>query len=322
MTGYRGADRIATVAAVGAGVIGNGWVAAFLGSGRAVRLYDPMPQAGARARAHVAGAWDQMVALALARAGDDWAGRLSVHTNLAEALDGAEFVQESTPERTDLKQALFADLDRLVPDDVLIASSTSSLPVTDLQAGLATADRFVLGHPFNPVHLIPLVEVGGGEATAPEAIDRALAFYTEIGKQPIRLQREVFGHIGNRLTAALFREAVRLVAEGYASVGDIDKAIRHSFALKWAIQGIFTTFHTSGGAGGLADFLPKFAPGIVKRWQTMADPDLNDPSLQALLIRQMDDAATGRDVTAIAARQDALLADLLNLLARSGQSNL
>ena len=314
MTAYRGTDRIRTVAAVGGGVIGNGWVAALLGSGRAVRLYDPMPDAGDRTRAHVAGAWDQMAELGLAGRDDDWASRLSVHGELADALDGADFVQESTPERAELKQALFADLDRLVSADVLIASSTSSLPITELQAGLATAARFVLGHPFNPVHLIPLVEVGGGEATATEAVDTALAFYTALGKAPIRLNREIFGHIGNRLTAAMFREAVRLVAEGYATVGDVDKAIKHSFALKWAIQGQFTTFHTSGGAGGLAEFLPKFAPGIMRRWATMADPPLDDPALNALLVEQMNDAAAGRSVADIAAYQDDKLMSMLKLL--------
>lgn len=314
MTAYRDHHVIRTVAAIGAGVIGAGWVAAFLGSGRSVRLFDPAEGAGERTRAHVAGAWDQMVELGLAQAGDDWADRLTVHVDLAEALDGADFVQESTPERPELKRALFVDLDRLVPADVLVASSTSSLPISELQAGLASASRFVLGHPFNPVHLIPLVEVGSGDATAPEVVDIALAFYASIGKQPIRLQREIFGHIGNRLTSAMFREAVRLVAEGYASVEDIDKAIRFGPALKWAIQGQFTTFHTSGGAGGLAEFLPKFAPGIIQRWSNMADPQLADKGLQALLVRQMEEAAHGRSVAEIAAYQDEKLMGMLKLL--------
>ena len=319
MPAYRDADSIRTVAAIGGGVIGNGWVAAFLGSGRAVRLYDPMPGVGERTVAHVTGAWDQMVELGLAEAGDDWSARFSVHDSVTDALAVADFVQESTPERTDLKQALFADLDRLAPADVLIASSTSSLPITVLQAGLATPDRFVLGHPFNPVHLIPLVEVGGGEGTAEQAVDDAFALYAAMGKQPIRLKREIFGHIGNRLTAAMFREAVRLVAEGYASVGDIDKAMKHSFALKWAIQGQFTTFHTSGGAGGLAEFLSKFGPGIVTRWETMGDPPLADPALQAMLVEQMEQAAAGRSVAEIAARQDERLMQMLKLLMRDNE---
>lgn len=317
MTVYRAKDSIATVAAIGAGVIGSGWAAAFLGAGRSVRLYDPATAAAARVRDHVEQAWPQMAALGRAGADDDWSGRLTLHDRLDDAVDGADFVQESTPERSEIKQALFADLDRLVPADVLIGSSTSSLPISELQAGLGTASRFVLGHPFNPVHLIPLVEVGGGEATDPLAIDLALDFYAALGKEPVRLNREIFGHIGNRLTSAMFREAVRLVAEGYASVEDIDKAIRFGPALKWAIQGQFATFHTSGGAGGLAEFLPKFAPGIVRRWKTMTDPPLGDAQLQAELVRQMVDAAAGRSVEDIARRQDALLMQMLALLSSS-----
>lgn len=314
MAAYRTHQFIRTVAAIGAGVIGAGWVAAFLGSGRSVRLFDPAEGAGERTRAHVAGAWDQMVELGVAQADHDWPDRLSVHADLADALEGADFVQESTPERPELKRALFEDLDRLAPADILVASSTSSLPISELQVGLTSAARFVLGHPFNPVHLIPLVEVGGGAATPTEAVDVAFAFYTALGKQPIRLQREIFGHIGNRLTSAMFREAVRLVAEGYASVEDIDKAIRFGPALKWAIQGQFTTFHTSGGEGGLAEFLPKFASGIVRRWSTMVDPPLTDPALQELLVRQMEQATHGRSVSEIAAHQDAKLMAMLKLL--------
>lgn len=314
MAAYRDHHVIRTVAAIGAGVIGSGWVAAFLGSGRSVRLFDPAEGAGERTRAHVAGAWDQMVALGVAQADDDWLGRLSFHADLADALEGADFIQESTPERPELKRALFEDLDRLAPADILVASSTSSLPISELQVGLTSAARFVLGHPFNPVHLVPLVEVGGGEATPAEVVDVVHALYTSMGKKPIRLQREIFGHIGNRLTSAMFREAVRLVAEGYASVEDIDKAIRFGPALKWAIQGQFTTFHTSGGEGGLAEFLPKFAPGIVRRWSTMADPPLTDPALQDLLVQQMEQAAHGKSMREIAAHQDAKLMAMLKLL--------
>lgn len=314
MAAYRDRDSIRTVAAIGAGVIGGGWVAAFLGHGCAVRLYDPAPGATDATRAHVAQGWAQMVELGLACAGDDWAGRFTAHDNLGDALSGADFVQESTPERVDIKKALFADLDRLLPPEVVVASSTSSLPITELQAGLATAGRFVLGHPFNPVHLIPLVEVGTGERTDPLAADAAQDFYAAMGKAPIRLKREIFGHIANRLASAMFREAVRLVAEGYASVADIDSAIRHGPALKWAIQGQFTTFHTSGGAGGLAEFLPKFVPGILKRWETMADPDLGDPALQSRLVAGMEEAVAGRDVAEIARHQDEKLMGMLKLL--------
>lgn len=314
MTAYRTKESIRTVAVIGSGVIGGGWIAAFLGHGYAVHLYDPAPGSAEAALEHVAQSWPQMVHLGLARPDDDWRGRFRPCGSLAEAIEGADFVQESTPERMDIKTRLFEELDLIAAPDIIVASSTSSLPITDLQAGLASAARFVLGHPFNPVHLIPLVEIGTGEHTDPAAADAAQDFYAAMGKKPIRLQREIYGHIANRLTSAMFREAVSLVAQGYASVADIDDAIRYGPALKWAIQGQFTTFHTSGGAGGLADFLPKFAPGIINRWRTMSDPDLADPEMQAKLVAQMEIATGGQSLGDIVRRQDETLMKLLILL--------
>lgn len=314
MAAYRSKESIRTVAVIGSGVIGGGWVAAFLGHGCTVNLYDPAPGSADATLDHVARSWPQMVHLGLAGRDDNWRSRFRSCNSLDEAVEGADFVQESTPERIDIKTRLFEDLDRIAAPDVIVASSTSSLPITDLQAGLATAARFVLGHPFNPVHLIPLVEIGTGHHTDPAAADAAQAFYAAMGKKPIRLQREVYGHIANRLTSAMFREAVSLVAEGYASVADVDDAIRYGPALKWAIQGQFTTFHTSGGAGGLADFLPKFAPGIINRWRTMSDPDLADPAVQAKLVAQMEAATGGQSLDDIVRHQDETLMKLLTLL--------
>lgn len=311
MATYRGPDDIHRVAVVGSGLIGSGWVAAFLAHGYQVAVCDPSPDAPHKVRAHVEAAWPAMAELGLAK-GDR--PPLSFHAELADAVHGADFVQENTPERADVKSALFSELGRLLPADVLIASSTSNMPVTALQADCQHPERCVLGHPFNPVHLMPLVEVGGGERTDPGAVATATALYTAMGKQPILIQREVLGHIANRLTAAMFREAVSLVAEGYASVGDVDRALRYGPALKWAIQGQFTTFHTSGGDGGLAHFLPHFAPGIMKRWETMNTPDLADPALQAKLAAQVEEANGGRPVAEIARNQDAMLLELLKLL--------
>lgn len=313
-TAYREKEAIRTVAVIGSGVIGGGWVAAFLGHGCAVHLYDPAPGSENATLDHVAKSWPQMVHLGLAQPDDDWRSRFRYCKSLEEAVQGADFVQESTPERVAIKKKLFQEFDCIAPTDVIIASSTSSLPITDLQAGLPTAARFVLGHPFNPVHLIPLVEVGAGDHTDPVAADLAQAFYASMGKKPIRLQKEIYGHIANRLTSAMFREAVRLVNEGYACVADVDDAIRYGPALKWAIQGQFTTFHTSGGAGGLADFLPKFAPGIIHRWQTMNDPDLADPMVQEKLVAQMEAAAGNQSLDDIVQRQDETLMKLLSIL--------
>lgn len=312
----RGNENIKTVAVIGGGVIGSGWVAAFLGHGLSVRLFDPSPDASKGTRNHVTSAWPQMMALDLADADDDWSGRLSIHNSLQEVITDADFVQENTPEKADLKRELFTKLDLITPADILIASSTSSLAITELASDCTHSERFVLGHPFNPVHLMPLVEVGGGDKTSTQAIDAAFAFYTSLGKVPIRLNTEIFGHIANRLTSAMFREAVSLVSNGVATVSDIDKAIQYGPALKWAIQGQFTTFHTSGGPGGLADFLPKFSPGIMKRWDSMADPDLADIDLQQRLIEQMRDASNGKSVGEIAQHQDHYLMEILSLLTK------
>jgi carnitine 3-dehydrogenase len=310
---WRGAESVRSVAVIGSGVIGAGWVAAYLGSGRRVRVFDPVPEAEGRVKEHIAHAWPGMAELGLV-ASDADPDAVSFHQTLAEAVEGADLIQENTPERTDVKSALFEQLDRLLPEDVMVASSTSSLPITDLAQGCSAGARFVLGHPFNPVHLMPLVEVGGGDRTDPAAIDTLQSLYASMGKAPVRLRREIFGHVANRLASAMFREAVSLVETGAASVEDVDRAIRFGPALKWAIQGQFATFHTSGGAGGLEEFLPKFAPGIIKRWRTMADPDLAGPAVQAKLVAGMAAASHGRTVEDYARRQDAMLTRMLGLL--------
>ncbi len=210
------------MAVAGAGLIGAGWVATFLARGFSVAVYDPSPLAADKTRAHVSAAWPALAKRGLTNDADPSA--ISFHTDLAEAIDGADFVQESTPERRDLKLALFAELGRLAPADVIIASSTSGMPVTLLQQDCAHPERCVLGHPFNPVHLMPLVEVSGGDKTDPAAVAAATALYVSMGKEPVRLQREIVGHIANRLTSAMFREAVALVADGYATVADVDKS--------------------------------------------------------------------------------------------------
>lgn len=309
---WRAPGAVRRVAVVGTGLIGSGWLAAFLGHGLRVEVFDPAPGAAEKARAHVAQAWPAMVERGLATEPDPPA--FAVHAELGSTVANVDFVQESTPERADLKTQLFAELDRLAPADVVVASSTSSLPISELAQGLAGARRFVLGHPFNPVHLMPLVELGGGTATDTAAIDAAQALYVAMGKHPVRLHREVFGHIANRLTSAMFREAVSLVANGTASVKDVDAAIRFGPALKWAVQGQFTTFHTSGGDGGLASFLKNFSPGVIRRWETMTTPDLADPDLQAKLVRQMAEATSGRPVQEIARAQDEALLSLLQIL--------
>jgi len=284
--------------------------AAYLAHGFEVAVHDPSPDAEAKVRAHVAACLPGPAPDAL-----------SFHPTLEGAIEGADLVQESTPERREVKLDLFERLGQIAPPDVLIASSTSNLPVTLLQGPCAHPERCVLGHPFNPVHLMPLVEIGGGEATDRAAVDTIGELYRAMGKRPVRLEREILGHIANRLTAAMFREAVSLVANGIATVEDIDNAIRFGPALKWAIQGQFTTFHTSGGEGGLASFLQHFGPGIMARWETMTTPDLADPALQETLAQQVDTANGHRSVAEIARTQDDLLLELLKIIDKRGSDN-
>jgi carnitine 3-dehydrogenase len=311
MPAFRGPAQIKTVAVVGAGLIGSGWAAAFLSQGLAVRVSDPSPGAEAQVRAQVAEAWPLLLALGVApNAAQD---RISFHASVEEAVREADFVQENAPERAELKVDLYRRLDAAAAPDVLLASSTSSFPITELQAACAHPERCVLGHPFNPVHLIPLVEVGGGAATAPEAIQAAMAFYRRLQKRPIELKDEIFGHVANRLASAMFREAVHLVAEGVVTVEGIDDALRFGPALKWAIQGQFMTYFTSGGPGGMADFLEKFGPGQERRWAILGAPSLT-PELKAKIVAQTDAVVAGRSPQTVAAAQDEALVAVIRAL--------
>lgn len=310
---YRGDDNIERVAVIGAGVIGAGWAAAYLARGFEVVVFDRAPAVETRVRQHVAAAWPDMLALGRCARPHD-VHRLRFAQTLEACVASADLVHESATEDPAAKGALIRAIDALAAPDVLIASSTSSLPVTLLQQHCRHPDRCVLGHPFNPVHVLPLVEIGGGEHTDPAAVDAIEKLFLAMGKQPIRVRREIFGHIANRLTSAMFREAVWLVGEGYATVADVDDALRYGPALKWAIQGQFTTFHTTGGQGGFESFLGQFAKGMVERWKTMQTPDLLDPDLQRRLVEQLGQAHAGRDVADIAERQDALLTQLVQLV--------
>ena len=216
--------NIRRVAAIGTGTIGASWTAVFLARGLTVAASDPAPGAETFLRGFVAAAWPSLARLSPLPAEPPWTA-LNFHTEPETALAGAEFVQESAPEREDLKRALLARLDAVLDPEIAIASSSSGLLMSRMQIDCRHPERCVIGHPFNPPHLVPLVEVVGGEKTGREAIERALAFYTAIGKRPIHIWREVPGHVANRLQAASWREALHLVAEGVASVADIDTAI-------------------------------------------------------------------------------------------------
>ncbi|MGO8919579.1 MAG: 3-hydroxyacyl-CoA dehydrogenase NAD-binding domain-containing protein [Stellaceae bacterium] len=303
------------VAVVGAGTIGASWAAYFLSRGLEVTASDPAPGAEAFARDAVAQAWPSLQRLGGVAPGAR-PEALRFERDAQRAVAGAELVQENGPEREDLKIELLAALDSVLPPEALIVSSSSGLLISRLQSRCRHPQRCVLGHPFNPPHLIPLVEVVGGALTSADAVERTLAFYREIGKHPIHIRKEVGGHVANRLQAALWREAVRLVAEGVASVTDIDAAITYGPGLRWPIYGPHLTFHLAGGVGGMEHFMKHLLVPMQSWWDDLGSPEMT-PAVQREIIDGVAAEASGRSIAELAARRDRTLIAILNALRSS-----
>ncbi|WP_088141765.1 3-hydroxyacyl-CoA dehydrogenase NAD-binding domain-containing protein [Achromobacter xylosoxidans] len=305
---------IRRVTIVGAGTIGASWAALFLARGLEVVVSDPAADAEALTRARVQAAWPVLAELGHVQPGAS-AEALRFEPDLEAALAGADFVQENAPEREDFKTALFARMDAALPPHVIVASSSSGLIMSRLQSQCRHASRFVIGHPFNPPHLIPLVEVVGGEQTSADTIDRCIAFYRSLGKYPIRLNKEVPGHIANRLQAALWREAIHLAAENVASVADIDAAVSQGPGLRWALFGPHMTFNLGGGAGGLANFMDHLLGPVQTWWDDLGAPEVT-PELQQRLIAGVNAEAGQRSIADLVQTRDAQLTALLKVLQR------
>jgi len=296
------------VAVIGAGTIGASWAANFLARGLDVTASDPAPEGETFLRRYVAEAWPVLARLGLAP--DASPDRLAFVGDPLAAVAGADFVQESGPEREDAKIALFRQLDGALAPDAVLASSSSGLLISRLQSACRHPGRCVIGHPFNPPHLIPLVEVVGGAQTSPEAIERAMAFYAGLGKKPIHIRKEVAGHLANRLQAALWREAVHLVAEGVADVADVDAAIAYGPGLRWAIMGPHLTFHLAGGVGGIEHFMDHLAVPLQGWWKDLGDPALT-PELQRKIVDGVAAEADGRSIPELAEERDRVLLKVL-----------
>jgi 3-hydroxyacyl-CoA dehydrogenase len=305
---------IKRVALVGTGVIGASWATLFLARGLDVVATDTAPGAEERLRATVARQWPAMETLGLVP--DASPDRLIVPSSLEEAVSGADFVQENGPERLDIKRELYRRMDAAAKPSTVLASSSSGILISEVQSACSRAERVLVGHPFNPPHLIPLVEVVGGKATSPEAIDTAMGFYREIGKRAIHIRKEVKGHVANRLQAALWREAFALVRDGVASVADIDTAIAHGPGLRWALLGPFLNLHLSGGAGGLKYALDHLGPPINDWWSDMSDVVLDD-TLIAMLAAGGDDELAGKSMDDIVRDRDAVLLELMRMKAET-----
>lgn len=304
----------AHVACLGAGVIGASWTALFLASGRSVAVFDPADGAERALRSYVETAWPTLERLGLAIRGRPDA--VTFHATAADAVEGAGFVQENVPERLAIKHAVFAEIEPALGAEAVVASSASGLTLGQMQGGWADPGRFVLGHPFNPPHLIPLVEVMGNDLTAEGVVEAAEAFYADIGKITIRVRKEVPGHVANRLQAAVWREAIHLVLEGVASVGDVDRAMWAGPGLRWATMGPTQLFGLGAGAGGLAAFCDHFADTFNGWWDGLGTPRLDDETA-ALLVAGLAEATGGAPVAQQTAARDAMIEAVLEALART-----
>ena len=292
------------VAVLGAGTIGMSWAALFAASGREVAVYDPAEGVEQRVRAMVASTADTLRELGWDKAGDT--SRISFFTDPAEAVAGADFIQENVPERLEIKHDTYARIEPALAPGAIIGSSTSGLRLSEMQKGFADPSRFVLTHPFNPPHLIPLVELMGNEATAEGVLAETQAFYESLGKVCVFLNKEVPGHIANRLQVAIWREAINLAVEGVASVGDIDKAVAYGPGLRWAAMGPTTLFHLGGGAGGIRGFCDHLAGPVQSWWNDLGRPDLT-PEVIDTLAKGVDEAVHGETLDQLAAERDKLI---------------
>jgi carnitine 3-dehydrogenase len=303
---------ITRVAIIGAGVIGASWATAFLARGMDVVASDPAPGAEDSLRKSVDAQWPAMQHIGLSP--DASMERLRFAASPEDAAVDAGFVQESGPERLDIKRELFRRLDEAAPPNALLATSTSTITISEFQdACTRHPERVVLGHPFNPPHLIPLVEVGGGKQTALDAIERALDFYRAMGKHPIHLRREIAGHVANRLQAALWQEAFNLVKAGVASVADLDAAIAHGPGLRWSLLGPFMNLHLSGGVGGVGALFGKpLWQATEGMWRDLGSVTV-DADLGARVVAGVSDELGERDLTEVIRQRDEVLVKLLKL---------
>jgi carnitine 3-dehydrogenase len=301
-----------SVGLLGAGVIGGGWAARFVLAGVDVRLFDPSPQAVRAAvdtLERARRAWGRLTLAPLPAE-----GTLTLVESVEEAVDGVELVQESAPEREELKRALLAQASAASPPGAIIATSTSGLLPTRLAAEMQGPERFVVGHPFNPVYLLPLVEVCAASQTAPETVTRAAAMYRSVAMRPLIVRHEIDGFIADRLLEALWREALWLVADDIATVEEIDDAIRYGAGLRWAAMGTFLTYRLAGGDAGMRHFMAQFGPTLKLPWTHLTEvPELSEELLDKI-VTQSDAQAGGRSIAELTRiRDDCLIAALRGL---------
>ena len=311
-------NPVERVACIGGGVIGSGWAARFVLNGIDASIHDPNPDTERKANEVLDNAERAFARLF----GDERPrhGKLRIATSIADAVEGAEFIQESVPERLELKRVVLAEVDAAAKSDTVIASSTSGLLPSDMQRDLVHSGRMLVGHPFNPVYLLPVVEVVSGNATARAAIERATQVYASIGMKPVVVRKEIDAFIGDRLQEALWREALWLVHDGIATVEEVDDVMRYSFGLRWAQMGIFQVYRLAGGEAGMRHFMEQFGPCLEWPWTKLTDvPDLDD-ALVDRIAGQSDAQAGGLSVRELERIRDDNLIGIMEALERTGES--
>jgi 3-hydroxyacyl-CoA dehydrogenase len=308
---------IRRIAIVGTGVIGASWAAEFLARGFDVIATDPAPNAEANLRKYIDAAWPALTTMGLTKKASR--ERLNFTADMKKALSDADLVQENGPERPDFKIKLFADMDAATPADSIIASSSSGITMSVMQSACKHPERCVVGHPFNPPHLIPLVEVVGGSKTSPETIRRAIDFYTSIGKKPIHLRKEVVGHVANRLQAALYREVVYLIEQGVLDVADSDTAVCWGPGLRWGVMGPNLLFHLAGGEAGIQHFMEHLAGPMASWWKDLGTLTELSPQTKQTIIEGVAQEAGGQSVDQLAETRDEVLLGLVQLRAKHSE---
>jgi len=312
---YREPSDVKRVASLGAGPIGGGWTAHFLARGYDVTAYIHDPSERDALMAVVETGWVSLTELGLAPGAS--MDRLRVTSDLNEAVKGVDFIQESGPERLDVKQALYRRLGDIVPENVVIGSSTSGLTMTEIASDCATPERCVIGHPFNPPYLLPLVEIVGGKQTDKRAVDWAAAFYEAAGKAPLVMKKEVPGFVATRLQEALWREALHMVSNGEATPEDIDIALKNGPAPRMAVQGQCMAFHVACGEGGMATNLDQFGPALKWPWTRLEAPELTG-ELRNRMVEGCNAMAGGRNFTDMAAERDRKIVAVLKAVRDTG----
>jgi 3-hydroxyacyl-CoA dehydrogenase len=306
--------QVRNITIVGTGVIGASWAALYLARGFNVIATDPAPNAEANLHKFVDAAWKDLMVIGLSpNASLD---HLQFTSDMQKALSNADLVQENGPERPDFKIKLFADMDAATPEDSLIASSSSGITMSVMQSACKHPERCVIGHPFNPPHVIPLVEVVGGAQTSPETVQRAIEFYESIGKKPIHVRKEVVGHVANRLQAALYREIVYLIEQGVLDVADADVAVCWGPGLRWGVMGANLLFHLGGGQGGIQHFMDQFTGPLSKWWKDLGNITEFTPEVKQIIIQGVTEEVAGRSIDELEHERDTMLLELLATRAR------